>query len=302
MLKFSGLIKRYSSLLIFFIVYSVASTAYSSTTQSYLLTKVPFSLKKDELEKIYQYELDQGIKNSSIVSAFLLRSSRNFLNQGKIKKAIECGEYAQMLSPDYPPVYTHLGKVYWAQNRFLIFTILKGWLNSLRATVINYPFTAFLLTNFLLFFLISFLFTTTVFALISVCKYFKLLVHDLNHLLPLKLPSTSFVLWGICIFSLPFFFQFSIFLILFFWLMLLFIYHSKRGQHIVIIFAFFLLLSPFLITIIARLVVTPYSGVFYQLYQVSEEVWDKETEQRLINWTRNHPDDIDVLFSLGLIK
>jgi len=301
-LKISGLIKRYSSLLVFLIVCIGICVAYPSITQSDLLKKVPLSLNRDELEKIYQYKLDQGIKNSSIVSTFLLRRSKNFLHQGKIKKAVECAEYAQMLSPDYPPVYVHLGEVYWTQNRFHLFAMITGWFNSLPATFTNYPFAVFLLTNFILFFLVAFLLTITVFSIISLCKYFKLFIHDMNHLLPLKLPPTSTVLWGIFIFSLPFFFHFSIFLISFYWLMLLFIYYSKRGKQIVIIFAFFLLLLPFLIQIISKLVVTPYSGVFYQLYQVSEEAWDKETEQKLINWTTNHPNDIDALFSLGLIK
>lgn len=302
MLKNSGLIRRYSSLLVFLMVWSGIRYACSSTNQSDILRKVHLSPNRDKLEEIYQYKLDHGIKNSSIVSAFLLRCSKKYLQQGKINKAIEYGEYAQMLSPDYPPVYTHLGNVYWVQNRFLIFAMVTGWLNSLLATFNNYPFAIFLLTNFLLFFLVSFLLTIAVFSIISVYKYFKLLIHDVSHFLPLKLPPTSLVLWGIFVFSLPLFFHCSIFLIFFFWLMLLFIYHSKRGQQVVIIFAFFLLLSPFLIQIISEFFVTTYSRVYYQLYQVNEDAWDKETEQKLINWTTSHPDDIDALFSLGLIK
>ena len=302
MLKISGLIRRYSSLLVILTFCIGIRCAYSSTTQSDLLREVHLSPNRNELEKIYQYKLDHGIKNSSIVSAFLLRNSKKFLQQGKIKKAVEFGEYAQLISPDYPPVYTHLGKVYWAQNRFLIFAVIKGWCNSLRATFSNYPFAVLLLTNFLLFFLVSFLLTSAVFSIISVYKYFKLLIHDVNHFLPLKLPPTSLISWGIFIFSLPLFFHYSIFLIFFFWLMLLFIYHSKRGKHVIICFTFFLLLSPFLIQIISKFIVTSYSGVFYQLYQANEETWDKETEQKLINWTTNHPNDSDVLFSLGLVK
>ena len=302
MLRIYGLIRRYSSLLVIVTFCISIRCAYSSPTQSDLVREVDLSPNRNALEKIYQYKLDRGIKNLSIVSAFLLRSSKKFLHEGKIKQAVELGEYAQLLSPDYPPVYTHLGEVYWAQNRFLIFAVITGWFNSLHATFSNYTFAALLLTNFLLLFLVSFLLTIAVFSIISVYKYFKLLIHDVNHFLPLKLPPASLILWGIFTFSLPLFFHCSIFLIFFFWLMLLFIYHSKRGQHVIIFFAFLLLLSPLFIQIISQFVVTSYSGVFYQLYQANEETWDNETEQKLINWTRHHPDDSDVLFSLGLIK
>lgn len=302
MLTSSGIIRRYFSLL-FVVTFCIGiRVACPSINQSDFFKKVHPNPNRDELEKIYQYKLDNGIKNLSVLSAFLLRSSKKYLRQGEIEKAVECGEYAQMISPGYPPVYTHLGRVYWSQNRFRFLSVITGWVDLFRATFFNYPFSVFMLANFLLFFLLSLLLTIAVFSITSVYKYFKLFIHDLNHLLPFKLPPTLLILWGIVIFSLPLFFHWSIFLIFFFWLLLLFIYHSKREQQIIIIFVFFLLLSPFLIQLISRSVVTPNSGAFYQLYQVNEDAWDKETEQKLIKWTINYPNDVDVLFSLGLLK
>lgn len=302
MLTVQGIIKRYSSLLVVVTLCIGISIVCPSTALSDILKKIRPTTNKDELEKIYQYKLDQGIKNLSVFSSFLLRSSRNYLDQGEIEKAVECAEYAQLLAPSYPPNYTHLGKVYWAQNRFRFFSMVTGWIDSFSATFNNYPFAVFGLANFLLFFLLSFLFAITVFSVTSVYKYFKLFIHDLHHLLPFKFPLTLLILWGIVVFSLPFFFHWSIFLICFFWLSLLFIYHSKREQQIAIIFVFFLLLSPFIIKLISGFVVTSYSGVFSQLYQVNEEAWDRETEQELIKWTAKYPNDVDALFSLGLLK
>ncbi len=302
MLKISGLIRRCSSLFIFLTVCIGINAANPTTHDDLLVKKDRVPLNHEELDKIYQYKLDCGIKNLSNVSAFLLRNSEEFIRQGDSKKAIEYSEYAQMLAPGYPPVYTNLGKAYWAKNRFFVFPVIAGWFKSLCATVASYPFAVFLFANFLLFFLVAFLLVIAVFSIISVCKYFKLLIHDASHILPSKFPHVLLVLWGVFLFFLPFFFHISIFLIFFFWLMLLFIYHSKREQQIIIIYAFFLLLSPFLIQLISRSVVTSSSGVFYQLYQVNEDSWDGETERKLIDWTEDHPNDVDALFSLGLIK
>ena len=297
----SGTIRKYSFLLVVLTFCIGIKDACPSTTQSDLLKKVNPALTSEELEELYQYKLDHGIKNLSILSAFLIRSSKKYIKKGEIQKAVEYGEYAQLLAPSYPPVYTHLGKVYWSQNRFRIFSIINSWIDLIKASFNNYSFSLFMLANFLLFLLVSVLLTSAIFSVISIYKYFKLLVHDVCHLLPLNLPMNLVFLWGIFIFSLPFFFQLNIIFIFFIWLILLFIYHSKRGQQVVIIFAFFLLLSPFIIQVVSKSVMTSYSGVFYQLYQVNEESWDSETEQELINWTTQNPDDVDALFSLGLL-
>jgi len=280
-----------------------AGFVYSSTSwEDFLFDKARLSLNHEELEDIYQSKLNRGIKNSFNFSSFLLRTSEKYLAQGEIEKAKEYAEYAQLLSPSYPPVYTHLGKIYWTQNRFLFFSIPAGWLKSFSVVFVNYIFSVILLSNILLFFLLSLLLTIATFSIISVYKYFKLLIHDLHHLLSLKLPSIHLVLWGVLIFFLPFFFHWSIFLVFFFWLMLLFIYHSNKEQFIIIFFAFFLLTSPFLIQLISQCVMTLNSGVFYQLYQVNEECWDEETKQRLDEWIIDNPSDADALFSLALIK
>jgi tetratricopeptide (TPR) repeat protein len=301
--KITGLVRRCSALLIILIVCTGTNVAYPSTGRNDLLDRKDLlSLGPDKLEGIYQYKLDKGMKNLSVLSAFLIRNSNVFLQQGEIERASEYAKYAQLLSPDYPPCYTHLGKVYWAQNRFLFFSVIAGWFKSLSATLRNYTFAVSLLTHSLLILLLSFLFTFAVFSFLSLYKYFKLFIHDLNHFISFELPLTLIILWGIFIFTLPLFFHWSIFLVFFYWLLLLFIFHSKKEQLLIIIFSFLLLSSPFIIQLISQSVVTSNSGLFYQLYQVNEESWDRETEQTIANWTVDNPSDIDALFSLALLK
>jgi tetratricopeptide (TPR) repeat protein len=301
--KITGLVRRCSALLIILIVCTGTNVAYPSTGRNDLLDRKDLlSLGPDKLEGIYQYKLDKGMKNLSVLSAFLIRNSNVFLQQGEIERASEYAEYAQLLSPDYPPCYTHLGKVYWAQNRFLFFSVIAGWFKSLSATLRNYTFAVSLLTHSLLILLLSFLFTFAVFSVLSLYKYFKLFIHDLNHFISFELPFTLIILWGIFVFTLPLFFHWSIFLVFFYWLLLLFIFHSKKEQLLIIIFSFLLLSSPFIIQLISQSVVTSNSGLFYQLYQVNEESWDRETEQTIANWTVDNPSDIDALFSLALLK
>ena len=300
-LRISGLFRRCFYLLIVLNFCIGISTAYSSSTlDDFFLNKHP--LERSELEHIYQYKLDRGIVNLSSASFFLLRGSERLLNEGKVAKAVEYAEYALRLAPAYPPVYFHLGKVYWTQNRLRLHSIFTGWFKSLRAVVRNYSFAVYVLTNQLLLLFLAFLLLIGVFTLISLYKYSRLFIHQLTHLFPFGLPGHLYLLWGIFILVLPFFFHWSIFLILFFWLILLFVFHAKREQQLIIIFAFFFLASPFFIQLVSNLIVTSSSDSYYSLFQVNEDNWDSETEVQLTKWLENNPTDIETLFTLGLIK
>jgi tetratricopeptide (TPR) repeat protein len=261
-----------------------------------------FPLDTADLEYLYEYKLDRGVRNLSLASYFLMRGSDRLLIEGKIGKAVEYAEYALRLSPGYPPAYVHLGKVYFAQNKLRFYSVFAGWFKSLKAGIRNYPYCVYLLSNVLWLLFVAFLLLISVFAVISLCKYSKLFIHDLSHIFPFALPGHLFLLWGIFILILPFFFHWSIFLIFFYWLILLFIYHTKREQMLIIIFAFFFLGSPYLIQLVSKLIVTTASDISYSLYQVNEDNWDYDTERHLSTWLDNNPRDIDALFTMGLLK
>ncbi len=299
--RFFTLFRRCGSLLIALNLCVGLSSAFSSTNLDDIFSKkVP--LDTADLEYLYEYKLDRGAHNLSLVSYFLMRGSDRLLTEGKIGKAVEYAEYALILSPGYPPAYFHLGKVYFAQNKLRFYSVFTGWFKSLSAGIRNYPYAVYLLSNLLWLLFVSFLLLIAVFAVISLCKYSKLFIHDLSHIVPFALPGNLFFLWGIFILILPFFFHWSIFLIFFYWLILLFIYHTKREQMLIIIFAFFFLASPYLIQLVSKLIISSSSDVFYSLYQVNEDNWDPDTERQLRKWIESNPKDIDALFTLGLLK
>jgi hypothetical protein len=45
----------------------------------------------------------------------------------------------------------------------------------------------------------------------------------------------------------------------------------------------------------------PSSDVIFRLHQVNHENWDRVAAEKLQTWLFNHPDDSEVLFSLGLM-
>jgi tetratricopeptide (TPR) repeat protein/ribosomal protein L32 len=258
-------------------------------------------LSRADLERLYQYRLDRGAANLSVVACFLIRASKRFLQEGNTTAAHAYAEYAINIAPDYPPAYTHMALVRWNENRLRVDALFVGLYGYLHATLTNYVSAAVPLTKMLLLLLFSLLFTIAAFAMVSLFKYFKLFVHDLGHVLPAPLPRHFALCCALLALCLPLFLGSGVIITALCWLVVLFLYHSRREQQLIVMFALFFLLSPLLIQIIAQLVTTHTSETFYHAYQVTNENWNEETGPVLARRTGAHPDDADALFALALL-
>ncbi|MCU0371369.1 MAG: hypothetical protein MUC31_08135 [Bacteroidales bacterium] len=147
-------------------------------------------LSRADLERLYQYKLDRGAANLSIVACFLIRASKRFLQERNISE----------LRVD------------------LLFLGLYGYLH---ATITNYIATAVPLTKMLVLVLLSVLCTIAAFSLVSLCKYGKLLAHDLGHLLPAPVPRHLALCCTLLALCLPLFLACSIIITALYWLLVL---------------------------------------------------------------------------------
>jgi tetratricopeptide (TPR) repeat protein len=282
------------------ILFTAAPSVFAATPVDDILARQS-PLSRPDLERLYQYRLDRGAANLSVVSCFLIRASKRLLQEGNAAAAHAYAEYALNIAPDYPPAYTHMALVRWTENRLRVDALFEGLCGYLHATITNYVAAAVPLTKMLLLLLFSVLFTISTFALVSFYKYFKLLVHDLSHMLPAPLPRHFALCCALFALCLPLFLGCSVIITALSWLAVLFLYHSRREQQLVVLFALFFLLSPLLIQVIAQLVTTHTSETFYHAYQVTNENWGEETEPMLARRTGANPYDADALFALALL-
>jgi tetratricopeptide (TPR) repeat protein len=296
-----SLILRFAALLCTGLILVTAAPAGIAATPVDDMLAQHAPLSRADLERLSQYRLDRGAANLSIVACFLIRASKRFLQEGNTTAAHAYAEYAITIAPDYPPAYTHMALVRWNENRLRVDVLVEGLCGYLKATLTNYVATAVPLTTILLLLLFSLLCTIAAFAMVSLYKYFKLFVHDLGHVLPAPLPRHFALCCALLALCLPLFLGCGIIITALCWLVVLFLYHSRREQQLIVMFALFFLLSPLLIQVIAQLVTTHTSEAFYHAYQVTNENWGEETESMLARRTDAHPDDAESLFALALL-
>ncbi len=276
-------------------------TTFASTPLDDILAQQA-PLSRADLERIYQYKLDRGAANLPVVACFLIRASKRFLQEGNRAAARAYGECAINIAPEYPPAYIQMALVRWTENRLRVDYLFEGLYEYCRATLTDYVSTAVPLTKTLLLFLFSALFTIAAFSMVSLYKYGKLFVHDLGHMLPAPVPRYFALCCALLVFCLPIFLGCGIIITALCCLFWLFLYHSRREQLLIILFALFFLLSPLLIQVIAQLVNTNTSGSFYHAYQVTNENWGDDTSPILARSVAENPYDTDALFALALMS
>jgi tetratricopeptide (TPR) repeat protein len=89
---------------------------------------------------------------------------------------------------------------------------------------------------------------------------------------------------------------------LLFWSVLLWGYVSKREKHLILIFLIVLVYLPFFLRSSSSFLDGPSSDIILEMNQANHEDWVRSTEEKLQAWLTNHPDDSEVLFSLGLAE
>jgi uncharacterized protein YbaR (Trm112 family) len=77
---------------------------------------------------------------------------------------------------------------------------------------------------------------------------------------------------------------------------------EKKERKFILIFLILLTYLPFFFRSLSYFISSPASEVVLKIHQANVENWDSTTEDQLKAWLRTHPDDPEVLFSLGLMK
>jgi len=89
---------------------------------------------------------------------------------------------------------------------------------------------------------------------------------------------------------------------LFFWSVLLWGYVSKREKQFILVFLIVLVYLPFLLRSSSTFLDGVSSDIILEMNEINHEDEGRKTEDKLRAWLVTHPEDAEVLFSLGLAE
>ena len=279
--------------------FSVESPA--STDRTWDLKKsTPLSQK--ELDQFYQLKLDRGIRNLPIFSFLLIRESEQARGKGDADQAVRMAITSTKFSPDLPQPYFELARALWHQNPFQLHKILPEVLKGEMVQFQYYSSSLKLFYN--MFYILSnaILMTFIIFGIVVMIKYFPLYFYDIRKNMTQEISRLLIDSLKIFILFIPFFFRLDMLWALFFWSVLLWGYVSKREKQFVLVFLIVLVYLPFFLRSSSSFLDGTSSDIILEMNQTNHENWGRATEEKLRAWLVAHPDDPEVLFSLGLVE
>jgi tetratricopeptide (TPR) repeat protein len=260
------------------------------------------SLSTKDLDQLYQLKLDKGTRNVPILSFLLIRESEQARGKGDSDQAVRMAVYSVRFSPDLPQPYFELARTLWHQNPFQLHKVLAEVLKGEVVQFRYYPSSVKLFYN--VFYILSnaILMAFIIFGIIVMIKYFPLYFYDIRKNLTQEISRLLINSVKIFILFIPFFFRLDMLWAIFFWCVLLWGYVTKREKQFILVFLIVLVYLPFFLRSSSSFLDDPSSDVITEMYQANHEDWGRATEERLRAWLVTHPNDPEVLFSLGLVQ
>ncbi len=260
----------------------------------------PFSPK--ELEQLYQLKLDRGIRNVPILSFLLIREARQDRGLGNSNQSVEFARYAVKFSPDLPEPHFELSRALWSGNPLGVLNVLSEVWKGEVAVFRSYPRSLQFFYNVFYILANALLMTFIVFGIVLIAKYFPLYFYDIRKNMSQEMSKLLTNSLKLFILFIPFFLRLDILWAILFYSILLSGFVTKRERQFLLFFFLVLVYLPFFLRTSAAFLDGPTSDVIFDMNQANHEEWDQNTVQRLKDWVGSHPDDRDVIFTLGLIE
>ncbi len=259
-------------------------------------------LGKDQLDVIYQAQLDQGIRNLPLLSLLLVRESLNRLDRKDLERAEFLCQYAKKFAPDSPSPYFTMGRIHWSRNKTLVTLAAREYVKGIYATFRNFRIQFFTSLNTIYLVSGAILLTFVAFALFMALKYMLIYIHDVKKEFD---PAPLKFLWSlvkILAFVVPVLLHLNLLWSLLYWTILLWGYLARRERQMVLVFLLLLVYVSWILDGAKDFLKTADPMILMSLHQANEANWGNGTKKTLKNWGRENPEDADVLFTLGLLN
>jgi tetratricopeptide (TPR) repeat protein len=269
------------------------------------LEKGDWPKSQAELEKVYQWKLDQGIRNDYTFSLALLRESAQVAQRGMAMASPEILAYADRMAPDFSQVAQK--RAYW-----LLTQIPSNWENATRA-VLSWGRGVFLsfanqeealprLANISFWVLWAFLLTFAAFAFSLLFRHYFFFTHHLKHLIRLRMSPIPLLVLSLLFLFSPFFLGLGWMWLFVVWILVFWVYGGRSDRWVTVILLGLLLLLPSGIRFHSALVLSITGNGVPEILQANNGAWTEDLRRKLLALHRVNPRDSEVLLSLALVE
>ncbi len=268
------------------------------------LKKGNLEKSRAELEKIYQWKLDRGIRNHYPFALALIRESGEGLPGGRAGSA-ELLDFAEKMAPDLSQVPSARATLIFSGIPESLEAAGRGIIDLGQGIILAYsnPEEALpRLSNIALWILVSFLLTLVLFSLSLLVRYHSFWTHHLTHLGSSHMGSAPFGVLSLLILFSPFFLGLGWIWTAALWLLLFWNYGRRADRTVILTLLFLLLLLPTGIRTYASLLGSLQGKGMSEILRAHNGNWNEETYQKTVSLLRRNPEDLELIGAAGLME
>jgi len=258
-----------------------------------------------ELEKLYQWKLNQGIRNHYHYAAALVRESQEMAREGKSAAIPGLLIYAERMAPDYTQVSFVRARWLWSRDFPSLTNITKAaWLllGGFFLSFYNLEEALPQLANLTMWVLLSFLITLALFSFFLLCKYHSFFIHHLKHLLRVEKGPRAMGMMAVLLFLLPLLLGLGWMWLFVLWILVFCAYGNRADRAVTVAFLLLLFLLPTGIRFYSSFLVSLAGNGILEISRANTGVFSAELHRKLLSMRNKHPKDPDILQAIGLIE
>jgi tetratricopeptide (TPR) repeat protein len=287
--------------------------------------KAAWDKSQGELEKLFQWKLNQGIQNHYYYAIALIRQSEQTAAKDKASAVPYLLYYAEKMAPGYSQVPLAQARWEWSQgsptssrgqdilgNLPGIFTqsvrlishlpqIVKFTFRSAYLSFYNLQEGLTQFANLSLWILVSFLLTLASFSIYLVIRYHSFLAHHLKHLLRLDLNPIVLHILSLLLLLLPFFLGLGWIWLFIFWLFIFWFYGNRLDRAMIIALFIILAALPFGVRFYSSCISSMAGNGIPEILRANYGVWNGEFYKELSDMEQRNPKDTDILQAIALV-
>jgi tetratricopeptide (TPR) repeat protein len=258
-----------------------------------------------ELEKVYQWKLDQGVRNHYAYALALIRESQKTAEKENGVVPSELLNYAERMAPDFSEV--HRARAGWLRSH--IFSSLGNanqsawsWFRGISLSFFNQEEALPRLANLTFWVLLSFFLTFAGFSISQFFRHYFSFTHHLRHLIRLRISSIPMMILSFLFLFFPLFFGLGWMWLFVLWILAFWTYGGRADRVTTLVLLGLLLLLPAGVRFHATLFHSLTGNGVPEILRANTGAWNEELYQKLLQMNKENPHDADVLMAVGLVE
>lgn len=266
-------------------------------------------LKEDKTENLFSSEklraiqetmLNAGIKSHPYLTYAVIREAQR-IAKSKPDFALQLLDFFEIAYQDISPEpYFLSAKILFKYKKEYGKGILKI-MDGVGIYLKNSIYILELLGNTSIFVFLALILAFTIFIIIMLIKYLKLMLHDFGDFFPVFVPRFASALLGITVLLLPFVFHTGAGVILLFWAVILAGYLGNRERAMFYFSGILLILLPFILNFFGSFILSVTENGIIEMEYVRNGYWDNNILQKLETLSQKDPTNKEIKFSIALI-